>query len=76
MVKGKDNGTPQPDYLVTKPIYSLEQVRSKVCTTDADCSSLDTPNGSAKGACLQHMWKYNGQNESAKGCWDLALCKN
>ena len=52
MVKGKDNGTPQPDYLVTKPIYSLEQVRSKVCTTDADCSSLDTPNGSAKGACL------------------------
>ena len=47
--------------------------------TDSDCSTLDVNfNGAitAKGACLEHMWAYNGQKESAKGCWDLSVCSN
>ena len=52
MVKSKDGDISSPEYLVAKPMYSKDQMKNKVCTTDADCSSLDTPNGSLKGACL------------------------
>lgn len=36
------------------------------CTTDADCK-----NGNV---CVNHMWAYNGQHESGKGCWDATMC--
>ena len=47
----------QPNYTTLKdPKYNEEQMKTKVCTTDADCSSLDVgASGDAifhKGACL------------------------
>ena len=24
--------------------------------------------------CAEHLWAYNGQSESGKGCWPFAVC--
>ena len=76
--------TSQPNYTTLKdPKYNEEQMKAKECKTDADCTDLDVGTAGSKvegkyhkGACLQHMWKYGAQHESAKGCWDLSLCWN
>ena len=74
--------TSQPNYTTMTPKYTEEEMKAKVCTTDLDCVLLGTGDGSdpavpyRRGACLQHMWKYGAQHESAKGCWDLSLCWN
>ena len=36
------------------------------CAADSDCSSGHY--------CLQHMWAYNDQTDSGKGCWREEVC--
>ena len=57
-------------------MYTPDESAKKVCRQDADCRALDNSDGSSKGACISHMWKYAGNHEAAKGCWDLSLCNN
>ena len=42
-------------------------VEAKSCATSADCV--------ADHVCAQHAWAYNGQYESAQGCWHKSVCK-
>ena len=36
------------------------------CRTDSDCTY--------DHYCLEHMWEYNNQIESGKGCWRKNVC--
>jgi len=36
------------------------------CVTDGDCDE--------DHYCLEHMWTYNGQTETGKGCWRRNVC--
>ena len=38
----------------------------KTCRTDNDCADGNY--------CLSHMWAYNDQKETGKGCWPMAVC--
>ena len=58
------------------------------CSTDEDCKCVGRTNEECKsgnwtqrqedpvGVCIKHMWAHNGQHDSGKGCWDVALCVN
>ena len=43
------------------PDYSAKPT---ACATDDDCGDNDY-----NSVCAQHMWSYNNQHESMKGCW-------
>ena len=38
----------------------------KTCKTDFDCEP--------RHLCLDHMWGYNSQSESGRGCWRENVC--
>ena len=50
--------TSQPNYTTMAPKYTEEKMKAKVCTTDADCTDLNTGDGNDPavpyriGACL------------------------
>ena len=37
-----------------------------MCTHDGDCPE--------DHYCIRHMWQYNGQTESGRGCWRRNIC--
>jgi len=57
------NKKQRPDWQPARPMYTKNP---KTCGADADCSP--------DHICIQHMWAYNGQHESATGCWHKTVC--
>ena len=46
--------------------YAGNRTEWPTCNTNADCH--------ADHVCADHMWEYGGQVESARGCWQFAVC--
>ena len=64
MVSDQESDVPRS---VWKPTETLLYGDNwKICETTAECD--------AGHECVNHMWSYNGQIESARGCWDEAVC--
>ena len=62
--KKGDSKAARPDWqdvAVADLKYPTNLDEWKTCDDDADCAD--------KHVCAKHMWAYNGQHESAQGCW-------
>jgi hypothetical protein len=59
----------------TYPVL-VTQARSlwKSCSSNEDCNGGSSSDDTY--VCADHMWSYNGQSESATGCWEKGVCSN
>jgi hypothetical protein len=48
--------------------YPSDRTLWPTCGSNSDCDSGHV--------CANHMWEYNGQSESARGCWEFAVCSD
>ena len=63
------NGAGKPDWQEISNgdlQYSGNRTEWPSCGSNNDCRGGHV--------CADHMWSYNGQTESARGCWEFAVC--
>ena len=63
---------PRPDW---QPVDVREKDNSWAWWKNAWPSCETTEDCTEGTVCVDHMWAYNGQTESGRGCWAAAVCK-
>lgn len=63
------NGAGKPNWVE----ISYNDLRAPTNRTDWPTCNTNTDCGEGY-VCADHMWAYNTQTESARGCWEFAVC--
>ena len=57
--------------------YASDPNDWKSCTVDSDCAGGgggDAEDNDDDYFCLSHMWEYQKQSNSGRGCWSSTIC--